>query len=218
MPQSHYKEQLFELLPRLYHTYDQNHGVLKAFLAAVGDTLDDMEHNIAGLYDDSFIETCREWVVPYIGQLIGARLIENDGNRNRQEVMKTIGWRRSKGTLGTLEDVAREITGWGGSGRGIFRTDGVEPEFEPHQARPPANPRLERPPDPVRTGRRPQFPAAQRRHPPPRPTPGMVSNQEYRLFPVHRGAIPLPTGSLAPGAAPPLPFRPGCPAPSIDAF
>lgn len=113
MAPSHYKEHLFELLPRLYHTYDRNSGALKDFLAAVGATLDDMEHNIAGLYDDSFIETCREWVVPYIGQLIGARLIENDGNRNRQEVMQTIGWRRSKGTLATLEDVAREITGWG---------------------------------------------------------------------------------------------------------
>ncbi len=113
MAQSHYKDHLFELLPRLYHTYDQNHGFLRAFLEVVGDTLDDMERNIAGLYDDSFIETCREWVVPYIGRLIGARLIENDGNRNRQEVMKTIGWRKSKGTLGTLEDVAREITGWG---------------------------------------------------------------------------------------------------------
>ena len=113
MVQSHYKDHLFELLPQLYHTYDRNHGFLKDFLEAVGDTLDDMEQNIAGLYDDSFIETCREWVVPYIGRLIGARLIESDGNRNRQEVMQTIGWRKSKGTLGTLADVAREITGWG---------------------------------------------------------------------------------------------------------
>ncbi len=113
MAQSNYKDRLFDLLPQLYHTYDRNDGSLKAFLKILGETLDDMELNIAGLYEDSFIETCREWVVPYIGRLIGARLIENDGNRNRQEVMKTIGWRKSKGTLGTLEDVAREISGWG---------------------------------------------------------------------------------------------------------
>ncbi len=113
MKSSNYRDRLFELLPQLYHVYDQGDGSLKAFLAAIGETLDDMEQNISELYGDSFIESCHDWVVPYIGQLIGARLIESEGSRSRQEVMKTIHWRKRKGTLGALEDLAREITGWG---------------------------------------------------------------------------------------------------------
>jgi hypothetical protein len=110
---SNYRDRLFQLIPQLYHTYDQRDGTLRAFLEALGATLDDMERNVAELYGDSFIETCHEWVVPYLGTLIGARLLETDGNRNRQEVMKTIHWRKRKGTLQALEEMAREITGWG---------------------------------------------------------------------------------------------------------
>jgi hypothetical protein len=110
---SNYKEHLFDLLPQLYHTYDEGYGSLGAFLHALGATLDDMEKNIAELYGDSFIESCHAWVIPYIGQMIGARILESEGSRSRQEVMKTIDWRKRKGTLAALEDLAREITGWG---------------------------------------------------------------------------------------------------------
>ena len=34
-----------------------------------------MEENLAQLYDDQFIETCADWVVPYIGDLIGYRAL-----------------------------------------------------------------------------------------------------------------------------------------------
>jgi hypothetical protein len=110
---SDYKERLFELLPQLYHIYDKGDGSLKGFLEAIGETLDDMEQNISELYGDSFIESCNDWVVPYIGHLIGARLIDTDGNRNRQEVMKTIHWRKRKGNIESLEEMAGNITNWG---------------------------------------------------------------------------------------------------------
>lgn len=113
MKSYNYKQQLFDLLPQLYHTWDKDNGSLKAFIEALGETLDDMEQNISELYQDSFIESCHEWIIPYIGQLIGARLVGNDGQQQRREVMKTIGWRKRKGTLPGLEDMAREITGWG---------------------------------------------------------------------------------------------------------
>lgn len=110
---SNYKNNLYELLPQLYHNYDRGDGSLKDFMEAIGETLDDIERSIEELYGDSFIESCHEWVVPYIGQLIGAKLLGNDGNRDRQEVMKTIHWRKRKGTLQGLEDMAAGITGWG---------------------------------------------------------------------------------------------------------
>jgi hypothetical protein len=121
---SNYKETLFKLLPQLYQTYDEGDGSLRAFLAALGETLDDMEKNIAGLHDDSFIESCHTWVIPYIGRLIGARLLTDEGVSARQEVMKTIAWRKRKGTLSALEDLAREITGWGVQAAEFFEQTG----------------------------------------------------------------------------------------------
>jgi len=121
---SDYKSGLFELLPQLYHIYDEGNGSLKAFLEAVGETLDDMERNIRELNGDSFIESCNDWVVPYLGQLIGAKLLDVDGNRNRQEVMKTIRWRKRKGNLAALEELAGEITGWGARAAEFFEQTG----------------------------------------------------------------------------------------------
>ena len=43
MESTNYQERLFDLLPQLYHIYDEGNGSLKAFLAAIGETLDDME-------------------------------------------------------------------------------------------------------------------------------------------------------------------------------
>jgi hypothetical protein len=113
MESSNYTKRLFELLPQLYQIYDRGDGTLEKFLQAVGATLDDMERNIEELYDDSFIESCHEWVIPYIGQIIGARLLNSGGVQNRLEVMKTIQWRKRKGNLEAMEDIAADLTGWG---------------------------------------------------------------------------------------------------------
>jgi hypothetical protein len=113
MELSQYKSRLFDLLPQLYQIYDKGDGSLEKFLEDVGETLDDMELNIAELYDDSFIESCHEWVIPYIGRLIGARLLESEGDLLRREVMHTIAWRKRKGNLSALEDLAGQVTGWG---------------------------------------------------------------------------------------------------------
>ncbi len=124
MNSSFYKDRLFELLPRLYHACDKGHGSLGAFLSAIGETLDDMERNIIELNRDSFIETCHEWVIPYLGRLIGADPVHDNGGRSRREVMNTIGWRKRKGTLRTLEEMVREITGWGVTAVEFFEQSG----------------------------------------------------------------------------------------------
>ncbi len=44
-----------------------------ALLGVFARELDALEENLEQLYDDQFIETCAEWVAPYIGELIGYR-------------------------------------------------------------------------------------------------------------------------------------------------
>jgi len=111
------RERLYELLPAIYRIRDAENGeALHALLTIMGDELARIEDDIAGLYDDWFIETCAEWVVPYIGDLLGVRglhqLAEVDSFSQRAYVANTLRYRRRKGTAPVLEQLARDVTGW----------------------------------------------------------------------------------------------------------
>jgi hypothetical protein len=104
---------IYELLPVLYRGLDQEQGYpLRALLEIVGEQAGVVREDIAGLWDDFFIETCAEWAVPYIGELVGSRRLPA-GARRRAVVAKAIHYRRRKGTLTMLEELARDVTGWG---------------------------------------------------------------------------------------------------------
>ena len=83
-------------------------GILAAQLDVLGQDLDQ-------LYVDQFIETCADWVVPYIGDLIGYRSLHQEVPAMaspRAEVAHTIALRRRKGTALVLEQLARDVTNW----------------------------------------------------------------------------------------------------------
>jgi hypothetical protein len=100
-------KRMYELLPAIYRLRDADRGEpLKALLAVIADQVGVLEEDLAQLYDDQFIETCGEWVVPYIGDLIGYRALHNVVPRigsQRAEVAHTIAFRRRKGTAAMLE-------------------------------------------------------------------------------------------------------------------
>lgn len=111
-------ERLYHLLPAVHRIRDatENDDQLRALLAIVERQLDLLEGDIERLYDDWFIETCQEWVVPYIGDLLGVRgLVEVEGAPFSQRglVANTIAYRRAKGTVAVLEQLSRDVTGWG---------------------------------------------------------------------------------------------------------
>ena len=114
-------ERLYELLPAVYRLRDARQAKegevppLKAFISILAGELENLEENLDQLYDDQFIETCSEWVVPYIGELVGNRpLIQIPDAKfsRRAEVANTIAYRRRKGTASIIEQLARDITGW----------------------------------------------------------------------------------------------------------
>jgi hypothetical protein len=109
-------QKLYELLPAIYRIRDaQESEPLKALLAVIADQFGILQEDLAQLYDDQFIETSTEWVVPYIGDLIGYRALHNVVPKivsQRAEVAHTIGFRRRKGTAAMLEQLARDVTGW----------------------------------------------------------------------------------------------------------
>ena len=112
------RDQLVELLPRVYRQRDTEPGaggVLAALLEILGEQGDVVAADLARAYDDAFIETCADWVVPYLGDLLGVRPLHPLGpgaGRQRALVANTLDYRRRKGTLAALEDVSFQVTGW----------------------------------------------------------------------------------------------------------
>lgn len=62
---------LYNLLPAVYRIRDAEQGhPLRAFLRLIASQVDIVKEDIDRLWDNFFIETCRDWVVPYIGDLV----------------------------------------------------------------------------------------------------------------------------------------------------
>ena len=108
-------EALYQLLPKIHRIRDR--GQLEALLRVIDEQVGLVRDDINQLYENWFIETCQDWAVPYIGELVGYRttlptgeLADNLRARHRhrtliprREVAQTIHYRRRKGTLALLE-------------------------------------------------------------------------------------------------------------------
>src|SRR5258706_9592421 len=109
-------ETIYSLLPAIYRIRDEEQGKpLKALLSVIAEQVAVVEENLAQLYDDQFIETCADWVIPYIGDLIGYRSLYKLAPKvssPRAEVANTIAYRRRKGTVAMLEQLAHDVTDW----------------------------------------------------------------------------------------------------------
>lgn len=111
-------ETLYRLLPAIHRIRDDEQappGVLKALMTVFAEQFAVMEENLDQLYDDLFIETCADWAIPYVGDLIGYESLHALGQARglaRAEVAHTIALRRRKGTAAVLEQLARDVTGW----------------------------------------------------------------------------------------------------------
>ncbi len=107
---------LYDLLPSIYRIRDaEQGGALEALTAVLAAEADVVDRDIGVLYDDLFIETCRPWVVPYIADLLDVRglyAVAPGTASQRAYVANTIGYRRRKGTLAVLEQLAYDVTGW----------------------------------------------------------------------------------------------------------
>jgi hypothetical protein len=123
-------DRLYELLPAVYRLRDSENGEpLRALLQVIGEQVNLVEADIAQTYDNWFIETCEDWVVPYIADLIGYELLRTSGEPTevvsqaalerarilipRRDVANVIRYRRRKGALALLELLARDAAGYG---------------------------------------------------------------------------------------------------------
>ncbi len=109
-------KRLYELLPAIYRIRDAEQGEpLRALLDIIAGQAAVLEENLDQLYDDQFVETCADWVMPYIGDLVAARALHHETpamGSPRAMVANTIAYRRRKGTAAMLEQLAVDVTGW----------------------------------------------------------------------------------------------------------
>jgi hypothetical protein len=112
----HTEEDLYNLLPAIYRIRDaEGSGALRALAGVFAKQANIVESDIAQLRENWFIETCEEWVVPYIGDLLGVRGLHPISHATfslRARVANTLAYRRRKGTAAMLEQLARDSTDW----------------------------------------------------------------------------------------------------------
>jgi hypothetical protein len=115
--QAFYTEKLWSLLPAIYRAEDSDDfdvsGPLRELVARVGVQAAVVRRSIDRLWEDQSIESCEDWVVEYLGDLLATNLVAGlDAAGRRADVGKTIYYRRRKGTVALLEELASDITGW----------------------------------------------------------------------------------------------------------
>lgn len=123
------EDELYQLLPVIHRLRDAEQGEpLHALLQVIAEQVNLVEDDIQQMYDNWFIETCQDWVVPYLGDLIGYTPVFAGGEPSdpnaaqtqarakflipRREVANTIRYRRRKGALALLEQLASDVAGW----------------------------------------------------------------------------------------------------------
>src|SRR4051812_2134312 len=109
-----FAQRLYARLAGQYRVFDAERGQpLLALLRVIGEQVANVRQDLDALWDNFFIETCDDWVVPYLGALVGTNLLAHPvGQSNRLDVRKTVLWRRGKGTPGMLQGLAAAISGW----------------------------------------------------------------------------------------------------------
>jgi hypothetical protein len=113
----YYADKLWNLIPVIYRSVDTEsfgqRGPLRELVDRIGAQAAVVRRSVDRLWEDQSIETCDDWVIPYIADLLATNLVASlDARGQRLDVAKTIYYRRRKGTLGILEEIAHDITGW----------------------------------------------------------------------------------------------------------
>jgi hypothetical protein len=122
----YYAQKLWNSLPAIYRSLDTDkldaHGPLGEMIKRIGAQAAILRRSIDRMWEDQSIETCDDWLIPYIGAMVATNLVTNlNARAQRLDVANTIYYRQRKGTLGLLEELSYDITGWNARTIEFFR-------------------------------------------------------------------------------------------------
>jgi hypothetical protein len=115
--EGHYADKLWGLLPAVYRAEDTDRfdspGPLRELVNRIGAQAAVLRRSLDRLWEDQSVETCDDWVIPYLGDLLATNLVAHlDARGRRKDVARTVYYRRRKGTVAALEELAADVTGW----------------------------------------------------------------------------------------------------------
>ena len=119
-------DSLYALLPAIYRMRDAVAPgyPLRTLLRAIAGQAGELAADTGHLYDNWFIETCDDDLVPYFAELVGLQLGPSrptsagaansgaDASWRRAQVADAIADRSRKGSFSVLEQLATQATGW----------------------------------------------------------------------------------------------------------
>ncbi|MCP4657388.1 MAG: phage tail protein [bacterium] len=120
-PSSRSGRQLYALLPEVYRSRDGGQspqgddGDLAKYLDACGEFLDQVRNTLDQRLADCFPDrppagrAAQDWLLPYLAQLLDARLLSPHVEGRRREVGRAIAWRQRKGTRRSIEEIAEAV-------------------------------------------------------------------------------------------------------------
>ncbi|WP_238366295.1 hypothetical protein [Mesobacterium pallidum] len=129
---------LYRELPEEYRYRDASEpgelGDLEAFLHGPGHLLDLIRATTEQAHADSFAEpvdgrSIQPWLLPYLAELLGAQLVAPDTGQRTAELNSTVGWYKSKGTLGNIDSIADVVAGTESAVREGWRMVAVTPRM-----------------------------------------------------------------------------------------
>lgn len=102
------REQLWQLLPEVYR-YKDEHGHLAAFIETFGELLGEIEGTLQQRLEDTSLETCQPWLIPYWADLLKVSLVSPTEVGRRREISNAINWRQRKGRRQTCIEIAKHV-------------------------------------------------------------------------------------------------------------
>ena len=109
------RQPMYRRLPEIYRIRDEEQqpvGQLAAYVGLFDEVHAAVRDSIEALGDDLFIDTCDDWVIPYIADSLGVSHLSGDPWTLRADVARTVHHRRRKGTLGAIESLTYALSGW----------------------------------------------------------------------------------------------------------
>lgn len=112
-------ERLYNLLPSIYRLRDElQSGQLRVLMSIIESEMRLIEDDIGNLYDNWLSEACDERVVPYLRDLLAVRDLnpaspQTRGQEPQADGANPLADQQPQGTTPVLEQLARNITGWG---------------------------------------------------------------------------------------------------------
>ncbi len=110
-------ELLYQILPSVYRERDDS-GDLRKYLNGCGLLLDQLHRTLLQRYADIFPDSdpafdldSQPWLLPYIAALLDVRLTSPLEEGRRKEIAQAISWRKAKGTLRVVDEVAEAVGG-----------------------------------------------------------------------------------------------------------